>query len=632
MAPNRSKVERRLDPVTFQVLRNAFRAICSEGSAMVERVAYHPTITEGHDYSVALLTADGRMIGNGHRDQTPHFGSFEFSVRAVIEDFPTFRSGDVFIVNDPHRCGTHPQDVRIIRPILRGSEVIAFVVALCHWADVGGLMPGSFYPKATECYSEGLHLPPMKLFEDDHLVEPVWRLIELNVRTPWDRVGDMQAQHHACKLVDKRLSEYVDRYGLETMLAAFEEQMDYTERLFRAEVGDLPDGTFEFIDFIDRDEGQSGHPRVKVSLKMTISGSDVTYDFSGSDPIFGPAGVTYPAMHSAAFDGTLHVFSHLAPLTNGLVRSIEFVSTPGTVTRVVRPTPTAGYCAGAYEKIDACVMACWAQAFVGTDRTRIYAGTVNLQNICLGGTHPDTGLPYVSYTWVEGGQGAMTDGDGPTGLMMLFISGAGNQPIEVHERWYPWLYTDCQVIQDSAGDGRFRGGFGVRRNWKVLGECLLTVHGDREEVGPYGLAGGSNGGPTKLILNAGTPDERNLGMYASGIAMKVNDHITFGSNGGGGLGNPLERDPNLVLEDVIDDFLSLAKARDTYGVVIDAVDPEALDFRLDAEATKELRVRMAGVKRPEGFGPWQVHPYGARLVIPEKKVAVPFVGETNPIP
>jgi N-methylhydantoinase B len=603
----------RVDPVTFEVLRNAFRAMCSEGSAMVERVAYHPTITEGHDYSVALLTSDGRMVANGHRDQTPHFGSFEFSVKAILEDFTQFTKGDVFIVNDPHRCGTHAQDVRIVRPIIHDGRLIAFGVALCHWADVGGLMPGSFYPQATECFAEGLHLPPLKLYEGDQLIQPIWRLIELNVRTPWDRVGDMQAQHFACRLLEQRLLEYVGKFGLPTILDTFEEIMDYTERVFRAEVAKLPDGVYEFIDFVDRDEGQPDHPRIKVSLQLTIDGDQVTYDFTGSDVVFGPAGVSYPALHSASFDGTLHIFPHLAPLNNGIVRSIEFRANPGSVTRVVRPTPTAGYCAGAYEKVDACVMACWAQAFAKSDPTRVYAGTVNLQNICLGGTNPETGLPYVSYTWVEGGQGAMVDSDGPTGLMMLFISGAGNQPIEVHERWYPWLYTDCVVIQDSAGDGRHRGGFGVYRNWKVLGDCLLNVHGDREEVGPYGLAGGSNGGPTKLILNADTPENRNLGMYASGVRLKPGDHITFGSNGGGGLGHPLERDPAAVLEDVLDEFISIKKAHDVYGVVVEVVDAEALDYRIDQEATRGLRAKLAGQARTEGFGPWELHPYGNRL-------------------
>jgi N-methylhydantoinase B len=604
----------RVDPVTFEVLRSGFRAMCTEGSALLRRVAYHPTITEGQDFSVALLTSDGRMVANGHRDQTPHFGSFEATVQAVLEDFPELEPGDSVICNDPHRLGTHTLDVRIVRPIFRDGRVIAFAVALCHWADCGGVMPGTFYPEATECYAEGLHIPPLKMFEKEEIVKPIWRLLELNLRTPWDRIGDLLAQYHACRLVDKRLNEYVDKFGEQTVLGTFEESMDYSERIFKQEVSELPDGTYEFEDYIDHDEGQPGHPRVKVALKMTIAGDRVTYDFTGSEPIVGPAGLPFPGLQSASYDGTLHIFAHLAPLNHGIIRSIKLETTPGTAAHVVRPIPTAGYCAGAYEKVDACVMACWAQAFASSDKNRIYAGTVNLQNICLGGAHPETGVDYVSYTWVEGGQGALVGADGPTGLMYLFISGAGNQPIEVHERFYPWLYTACEVRTDSGGDGMFRGGCGLFRNWQVLGRCVLTVHGDRSEVGPYSLDGGTNGGPSTLILNAGTDSQRDLGMYASGIRMDAGDHITFGSNGGGGIGKPWLRDPELVLEDVMDGFVSVKKAREVYGVEIEVRDEDSLDYVIDAARTTELRSKLGKEdQRPIGFGPWEVHPYGDRV-------------------
>jgi N-methylhydantoinase B len=606
---------RRVDPVTFEVLRSGFRAMCTEGSALLRRVAYHPTITEGQDFSVALLTADGRMVGNGHRDQTPHFGSFEATVRAVIEDYPELDPGDAIICNDPHRLGTHTLDVRIVRPIFREDRLVAFAVALCHWADCGGVMPGTFYPAAVECYAEGLHMPPLKIFAKDEMVQPIWKLIELNLRTPWDRIGDLLAQLHACKLIEKRLNEYMDKFGKQTILDTFEETMDYSERMFRQEVATLPDGTYEFEDYIDHDEGQEGHPAVRVVLKMTIDGDNVTYDFTETEKIVGPAGLPFPGFQSASYDGTLHIFAHLAPLNHGIIRAIELKTTPGTAVHVVRPIPTAGYCAGAYEKVDACVMACWAQAFEARDLDRVYAGTVNLQNICLGGTHPETGVDYVSYTWVEGGQGALVGADGPTGLMYLFISGAGNQPIEIHERFYPWLYTACEVRQDTAGDGKFRGGNGVFRNWKVLGDCLLTVHGDRSEHGPYSLDGGTNGGPSTLILNAGTDTEQNLGMYASGIKLGPGDHITFGSNGGGGIGRPWERDAVLVLEDVLDDFISLDKARDMYGVVIEVRDEDSLDYVIDSAATEAKRAELvkSGGERPVGYAPGEVHPYGDRV-------------------
>lgn len=605
-----------LDPVTFEVLRNGFRAACSEGSTVMERVAYHPVITEGHDYSVSLLTADGRMVGNGYKDQTPHFGTFEHTVKAVIEDFDPadMEHGEVYVVNDPHRAGTHTLDVRFVRPVFFEGELIAFSVALCHWADIGGVMPGTFYPKATECYAEGLHLPPMRIYSNDEPISEVFRLVELNVRTPWDRIGDMQAQYHACRIMDKRLVEYCEKFGKETVLQAFEEIMDHAERIFRDEVAALPDGSYEFAEYIDHDEGVEGEPPVKVHLEMRIKGDQVTLDFSQSEVMVGPSGVSYPALLSSSFDGTLHCFPHLAPLNHGIIRAIEFETTPGTVVDVQRPTPCAAYCAGAYEKVDACVMACWAQAFATSDPNRIYAGTVNLQNCTLGGTHPDTGLPYVSYIWIEGGQGARADGDGASGLMMLFVSSAGNQPIEIHERWYPWLYTHCELVEDSCGDGRFRGGFGAMRNWQVEGDSMLNVHGDRTDHGTYSLAGGTNGGPNQLILNKdGKGTRRDLGMYASGVNLRAGEHLTFRSNGGGGFGSPLDRDPLAVVEDFAEGLISEEKAREIYGVAVTVIDEVAAEYSYDPKETERLRAELAGKEQQVGFAPGEVHPYGLRL-------------------
>jgi N-methylhydantoinase B len=603
------------DPVTFEVLRNGFRAACSEGSTVIERVAYHPVITEGHDYSVSLLTADGRMVGNGYKDQTPHFGTFEHTVRAVLEDFPSsvLRRGDVYVINDPHRAGTHTLDVRFVRPVFYEGELIAFAVALCHWADIGGVMPGTFYPKATECYAEGLHLPPLRIYANDEPIPEIFRLIELNVRTPWDRIGDMQAQYHACRIMEKRLLEYCEKFGKDVVLLTFEEVMDRSERIFREEVAALPDGSFEFVEYIDHDEGKEGGPPVKVHLEMRIQGDRVTLDFTGSEAMIGPSGVSYPALLSASFDGTLHCFPHLAPLNHGIIRAIEFKTTPGTVVDVRRPTPCAAYCAGAYEKVDACVMACWAQAFATSDPNRVYAGTVNLQNCTLGGTHPTTNLPYVSYIWIEGGQGARADSDGASGLMMLFVSSAGNQPIEIHERWYPWLYTNCELVTDSCGDGRYRGGFGAMRNWLVQGESTLNVHGDRTDHGPYSLAGGTNGGPNQLILNRDRADRRDLGMYASGITLRPGDHLTFQANGGGGFGNPLERDPEAVVEDYADGLISERKAREVYGVAVKVIDEDAAEYSHDPRETERLRAELAKRSTTVGFAPWEVNPYGLRV-------------------
>jgi N-methylhydantoinase B len=605
----------RLDPITFEVLRNAFRSICNEASALIERVSYAPTITEGHDYSVSILTPDGRLVSHGQRDQAPHMGTFEASVQHLVREVDHFEPGDVFIFNDPYSGGTHQNDVKIIRPIFWDGEVFAFAIALCHWPDVGGPMHGTFNPHARDCYAEGLRMPPLKLYERDELVKPIWDLISMNIRVPRERVAEMFAQYQAGRLVERRLLGYVEKFGDAVVRDGFEDTMDHSERLFRDWVRRLPDGVYEFTDYGDRDIGRREQPMIKVHCSMTIDGDQVTLDWSDSGPApLASWGFARPALQSATYDGTMHCFPELAPLNHGVVRAIDIVSKKGTCVDVEEPTPVTGYCSGAYEKVDAVTMACWGQSLQKVDPRRVHAATVNLQNFCTGGTHPKTGQGFVSYMWLEGGQGARTYADGNSFYMMIFIGGASNQPNETLERWYPMLYVECEAVVDSCGDGEFRGGFGLSRSFRALGDTELVVLGDRERVGPFGLAGGTNGGPNTVVLNPGTPEEQNLGMFTTKAELAEGDHLYFASNGGGGYGLPWHRKVESVLDDVIDGLISLGKARDVYGVAITCVDEDRLVYDVDDDDTARLRAAMeASDDRPRGLAPFQVHPEGEQL-------------------
>ncbi|CAN5503556.1 hydantoinase B/oxoprolinase family protein [soil metagenome] len=604
-----------MDPITFTVLRNGLRAMCSQGSALVERVAWGPVITQGRDYSVGVLTADGHLVSHGTVDITPHMGTFEFSVRAIREDFDDdFSPGDVFIVNDPYRAGTHNQDVRILRPVFVDGELFAWAVACAHWSDMGGPIPGTFNPGATEAWAEGIVIPPMRLYQNDEQVRSTFQMIKMNVRVPHERMGDAAAQYQATRLLERRLREYIDRYGKDTVTQGFEAIMDYAEQLFRAELAELPDGEYTYSDFCDHDIGRPDHPRVKFTCKLTIADDTVTVDWTDSDdaPV-GPAGLTLPALSSATYDGTLHCFPHLVPLNHGIIRTLDIRTRPGSATHVLHPTPVAGYCASGYEKCDTAMMGSWGQVFAAAGRPEmVFGGTVNLQNCCIGGMHPRTGQRYVSYTWSEGGQGARSYADGPSFAMFLYGAGAQNQPIEVHERWYPFLYERFEVEPDSAGEGRYRGGYGSHRRWRLTGDAVNSIHGDRGEVTPPGVAGGTNGGPNRLVLNIGTEDENDLGMFATNVPLRSGDVIDFVSNGGGGFGEPLDREPAAVREEVIDGYLSIGKAREVYGVVVEAVDPDVHDYRIDEAATDELRASLRGRTLPEGYGPGEVHPDGKK--------------------
>jgi N-methylhydantoinase B len=612
-----SKVARglRLDPITFEVLRNALKSICNEASALIERVSYAPTITEGHDYSVSILTPDGRLVSHGQHDQAPHMGTFESSVQHLVTQVSSFSPGDVFIYNDPYTGGTHQNDVKMMRPIFSNGKLFAFAIALCHWPDVGGPNWGTFNPRAEECYAEGLRMPPLRLFAGDKPVKPIWDLIMMNIRLGVERQAEIYAQFQAGRLVERRLLSYVEKFGEQVVRDGFEDIMDHSERLFREWVGRLPDGVYEFEDFGDKDVGKPTEPPIRVHCRMTIQGDQVTLDWSDCDPAPTASwGFARPALLSACYDGTMHCFPEFAPLNHGIVRAMKIISKPGTCVDVKVPTPVTGYCSGAYEKVDAVTMACWGQALQHIDPRRVHATTVNLQNVVTGGIHPKTGVPFVSYLWLEGGQGARTYKDGNSYFMMIFIGGASNQPCETLERWYPMYYTRVEAVTDSCGDGQYRGGFGLSRSFDVWGDTEITIHGDRELFGPFGLGGGTNGGPNRMVRNPGTAHQEDLGMFATKKKLVPGDRIIFESNGGGGYGLPWDRDHKKVLEDVIDGYISIDKARSVYGVAIKELDPDALVYEIDERETAQLRARMrAHDDRPRGTRPFEVHPLGERL-------------------
>ena len=393
--------------------------------------------------------------------------------------------------------------------------------------------------------------------------------------------------------------------------------MDHSERRFREWVSRLPDGAYEFEDWGDRDLGKEDEPPIRVHCKMTIDGDQVTMDWTGCDPApVASWGFARPALQSATYDGTMHCFPELAPLNHGVVRAIEIVSKPGTCVDVVRSRrPVTGYCSGAYEKVDAVTMACWGQALQEVDPRRVHAATVNLQNFCTGGTHPKTGAKFVSYMWLEGGQGARAYADGNSFYMMIFIGGASNQPNETLERWYPMVYTSTEAVVDSCGDGEYRGGFGIWRSFRATGDTELVVLGDRERVGPFGLAGGTNGGPNMVILNPGTDDEENLGhVHDQGEAeegrparVRLQRRRRLRPARGSARSSRCWTTSSTGL-------LSIEKARDTYGVAITEIDADALVLRgRRAGDRRAPRASSPEDERPRGTGPFEVNELGERL-------------------
>jgi N-methylhydantoinase B len=625
----------KMDLITFEVLRNAFVAACYEASTTIERIAYHPVIGMGRDRSNSILTPDARLVAHGHTDAAAHYASFEPSVQELFKDIPknTMKPGDAYLFSDPYRTGSHVNDTRLIKPIFYKGEIVAFACTVIHWPDMGGPMPGTFNPEATSCYAEGIRIPPIRLFKNNKLDEEWYRFIALNIRGSIERRGDLTAQFEAASLIERRVQDMVARYGNKTVQLAFEEQFNYTERLMLAELKELPDGVWEFDDYGDQDVMKEGKPPIRVHCKMTKKGTKLTFDWTQSDPQpIGSWGASRATLIGANYLGFMICFPRLFPLNNGIIRNLEIISKPGTCVHVLEPAPTTGYCSGAFDKVEAVTIACLAGPLSTVQPWRVYPAAVSLTNLCMGGFNPRTKKPFVQYTYAVGGENARVFKDGKSLIFMRFCN-ARTIPQELEERWFPVVYTRYEARPDSCGHGLRRGGFALVRELDVLTDVTMTIHGDREKFPPFGISGGTNGGGCSLIINKGTDKEFNAGMYATGVHLKAGDHIYYTSSGGGGFGNPLERDPQLVLEDVKDEWLTIEAAKKFYGVVIEEIDTEACEYRINEEETKKAKEELRQRGFPEGRGPHEVHPLGKNIKpawIPTEEEVQPHITISRP--
>ena len=516
------------------------------------------------------------------------------STKAIVKECPKedMRPGDVYICNDPYRGGTHKPDVRMLRPVFWEGEIVAFVSNSGHWPDVGGQTPGSFPVDACDAIAEGLCIPPVKIASDDAVVDDVEKLILANLRLPMSSRGDIRAMISSLQTGEKRLHELYARYGTETVSAVMREYIRYSERLLRSAIRALPEGSFTWTDYIDEDPGVADADKemIKVQLTIRIEDGRLIYDFSQSDPqTAGGVNAPISMTMSACFIATKAIFPEI-PVNEGVYDAIDIIAPEGSVVNCRYPAPVVGCQSGAYQKIVNCVFGCFSQI----TPERVIASSPSLINVVLGGVDtredsPLKGTPYVFYCWTEGGYGARATRDNKT-FIALYASGTRNQPVEMFEQQFPITWEKYELAADSGGPGKYRGGLGVERVICMDGEIGTTsVMGDGELNAGWGLFGGRAGHGQRLVRNMGRAEEFNIGMFRSGAKVRQGDKIDLWSGGGGGYGDPLERDPAAVLEDVKDGYVSIDGARRDYGVVVREIDWEALDYELDLDATLTAR-------------------------------------------
>lgn len=584
---------RKLDPVTFEVLKNAFATAVDLMSEQILRTCYSFVIYS-RDFSSALCDAEGNTVMQGSADIAVHVGTLHFQAKAVMEEFgDDINPGDVFMINDPYRGGTHFNDVSFVRPIFSEGEIIAFSQNKGHWADIGGVVPGSFYVDARDHFGEGVRIPPVRIWHRGKFLHDVAQLIVSNTRAPEIAMGDLHAQSEATAVCERELLRLVDRYGKDTVVEAMQETQDYVERTVLAQIRELPRGTWETVDYLDADPAQ-GEGLVPIRVKLTLDDTGIHYDLNGSAPAVASfLNSGYGTTHSSLYSGTKTFFPEV-PLNSGFYRAVTAdIGPEGTVVNAGWPNAVTGFCSGPHEKIMNAVFELWSQIMP----QRAMACAFNLEYLLVGGRDArDSSKPYFMwYDWMAGGWGGRSSKDGSSATAPVFGAGLAVQPLEGQERLSPVVTTEHSIATDSGGPGRFRGGCGVNKGG-ILTDAESTVMSyccDRSRSITWGIEGGLPSSPHGVWLNRGTPDEQYLGSVFSSVPVKAGDEFTRPSAGGGGFGDPLERDPEAVLEDVIDGYVSVDRAAKDYGVVIREIDPELDQYELDAAATKQQREYIA---------------------------------------
>ncbi|REE75379.1 N-methylhydantoinase B [Rhodococcus wratislaviensis] len=592
-----STLDRTLDPVTFEVLKNAFVTSVDLMSEQILRTCYSFVIYS-RDFSSALCDADGNTVMQGSQDIAVHVGTLHFQCKAVIEEFgEDINPGDVFAINDPYRGGTHLNDVSFIRPIFADGTLIAFAQNKGHWADIGGSVPGSFDVTATEHFAEGLRITPVRLWHEGRFLADVAKLLVANTRSPEISMGDLHAQAEATGVCERELHRLVDKYGRETVTAAMQEVQDYVERIVRQRVAALPDGTWTTEDYLDSDPAKP-EGLVPIRVSLTIKGDQLSYDLSGSAPAVASfLNCGYGTAFSGIVAGTKTFFPDV-PLNSGLYNAVTTELGPeGTVVNAGWPHAVTGFCSGPYEKIMNAIFELWSKIVP----ERAIACSFNLEYLLIGGRDArDAQHPFFMwYDWMAGGWGGRSTKDGATATAPVFGVGLAVQPCEGQERLTPVLTSEHAIITDSGGPGTHRGGCGLTKGG-VLTDCDNTVMSyccDRARSLTWGIEGGLPSIPHGVWLNRGTPDEQFLGSVFSNVTIQSGDSFERPSAGGGGYGDPLDRDPAEVVEDVIDGYVSLERAALDYGVVIDAIDPEIDHFVVNDGKTRQLRQSIRESRR-----------------------------------
>lgn len=571
-----------IDPITLEVIRSRLDEVVYNMEWLLFHSGYSPILRESYDGSACLLDADGRVVAAAGMPM--HGYPYHYHAKAIIAKHgDTMQPEDSFIINDPYDGGAfHVPDIAVITPVFHEGHRVAFTASISHKSDVGGLAPGSSSAQSRELLHDGLLLPGVRCWDVNGLNRDVDAIMRANSRTAEELMGDVRAQIGCTRVGAGRLLGLADEYGVELLLESFSALQDRAERLFRAEMRDLPDGSASAEWFLDSDGADLDTP-VRFQVEVRKQGDEIEIDYTGCDPqVVGPVNVRPQSVEASAVMALVGFLDPAIPVNEGLNRAVHFINPEGQVTHAVHPAPVNNYFP-TMQLLYGLVMKCLGE--LAPERA-IAPGGQGTGALTMGFPQARTGKSAVYYELMVSSLGGHPLGDGTT-LALAFCHISTTQPIEIIETEYPLMVERFEPVPDSAGAGRHRGGPAFVREYRALTDFRLGLRSGGYKYGSWGVQGGLGPARAGCTLHPGTEQEMSMpSLFVR--QMRSDDVVEVVFAGGGGLGDPRERDPALVADDVLDGIYSRKVAADVFGVVIIDGEPG-----FDSDATARLRRSQA---------------------------------------
>jgi N-methylhydantoinase B len=586
-----------LDPVTLEVFHETLVSTVAEMRVTVLRTAFSSIIYEGQDFSCALTDAQGRLVALSREDTPLHVGPLNLQVPEAVKKFKgQLNPGDILLANDPFTSGTHLNDVLMMAPFFVDGRVLMISCIRAHWGDIGGMTPGSISGRSTEIFQEGVRIPIVKVYEQGQPNQAMIELLLANVRQPRDRRGDFFAQLATTRTAEERLTNIVRRFGADRVARGIEQVLTRTENRMRAQIATLPTDDFGFEDYMDSD-GNDPDP-VRIRVRVAVGDGDLRVDFTGSSSQrSGPVNASLAVASTSVFVTLKALLDPTGHINAGAFRPVSITAPPGTVVNAIYPAPMGGF-TEVYRRVSGALIGALSRCAP----SRIAGDTKGTANHVYIGFVDNRGVRSIFYEYPAGGTGGFLEHDG-SNAVREWDTGDFNsiQSTELVEHEHPCIVERCELRCDSAGPGTHRGGLGMRRVIRVENALgLFSALSERNVFTPYGVAGGAAAKGNRFYVEREGEilEPSPIPGKATGFALQSGDRVVFLTAGGGGYGDPLQRDPSLVAEDVAAGLVSHDAAREQYGVVL------RLDQSVDVDATDLFRLELKGRRQAFTVRTW----------------------------